>query len=164
MKTLVVSACTFLLTLTSAWAQTSQINGVVQDASGSAIPGAAIKAIQTQTGVVRTANSTADGVYVVPNLPIGPYLLEVTKDGFSKYVQSGIVLQVDSNPAIDATLKVGSLSEQVIVEADASLVETHSTGIGTVVDNQRIVEMPLNGRNATELIFLAGMATVGGAN
>ena len=108
--------------------------------------------------------SGADGGYVLSNLPVGPYLLEVTKEGFTKYAQSGIVLQVDSNPTIDAALKVGSVTEQVMVQADANMVETHSTGVGTVVDNQRVVEMPLNGRNATELIFLAGMATIGGAN
>src|ERR1700676_1368306 len=146
------------------WAQsTSQINGTVHDSSGLAVPGAAIKVTQTATGAVRTATSGSDGAYVLPNLAIGPYLLEVTKDGFSKYAQSGIVLQVDSNPTIDATLKVGSVTEQVLVQADAAMVETHSTGVGQVVDSQRVVELPLNGRNATELIFLAG-TTNGGNN
>src|SRR6202790_1389332 len=147
------------------WAQsTSQINGTVHDSSGLAVPGAAIKVTQTATGAVRTATSGSDGAYVLPNLAIGPYLLEVTKDGFSKYAQSGIVLQVDSNPTIDATLKVGSVTEQVLVQADAAMVETHSTGVGQVVDAQRVAEMPLNGRNATELIFLAGMATLANGN
>ncbi|HEY7391491.1 MAG TPA: TonB-dependent receptor, partial [Bryobacteraceae bacterium] len=154
------------LTCAAAWGQgsTAQINGTVRDTTGSAIPGAGVKVTQTATGLVRTATSEADGSYVLPNLPIGPYLLEVTKDGFTKYVQSGIVLQVDSNPTIDAALKVGSITEEVTVQADANLVETHSTGVGTVVDNQRVVEMPLNGRNVTELVFLAGMATIGGTN
>src|SRR5215831_19871682 len=76
----------------AALAQTAQINGTVRDASGLAIPGALIKATQTATGAARTTVTAADGGYVLPNLPIGPYLLEVTKDGFSKYVQSGIVL------------------------------------------------------------------------
>src|SRR5215831_13025713 len=94
------------VTCTPIWAQgsTSQINGTVRDSSGLAVPGASLKLTQTATGAVRTVTSGADGAYVVPNLPIGPYLLEVTKDGFSKYVQSGIVLQVDSNPTIDASL------------------------------------------------------------
>jgi hypothetical protein len=150
----------------AAWAQgtTAQINGNIQDSSGLGVPGAAVKVTQTATGSVRTATSGPDGSYVLPNLPIGPYLFEVTKEGFNKYAQTGIVLQVDSNPTIDASLKVGSVNEQVTVQADAALVETHSTGVGTVVDNQRVIEMPLNGRNATELVFLAGMATVGGAN
>ena len=140
------------------WAQTSQINGIVQDPAGLAIPGAAIKATQTATGVVRTTTTGTDGGYVLPNLPIGPYLLEVTKEGFNKYVQSGIVLQVDTNPTVDVSLRIGSVSEQVTVEAGALQVETRTSSIGQVVDNQRIMEMPLNGRDVHELIFLAGMA------
>src|SRR5262252_2933825 len=147
------------------WAQsTAQINGTVRDASGLAVADATVKVTQTATGAVRTATSGTDGAYVLANLPIGPYLLEVTKEGFTKYAQSGIVLQVDSNPTIDVAMKVGSVTEQVTVQADANMVETHSTGVGTVVDNQRVMEMPLNGRNATQLVFLAGMATIGGAN
>jgi hypothetical protein len=73
-------------------------------------------------------------------------------------VQTGVVLQVDSNPTVDV-----ALSEQVTVSADAAIVETHSTGVGTVVDNQRVIELPLNGRNATDLVFLAGMANIGGS-
>ncbi|HXP85491.1 MAG TPA: carboxypeptidase regulatory-like domain-containing protein [Bryobacteraceae bacterium] len=145
------------------WAQgsTAQINGTIKDATGLAVPGAEVKVTQTATGAIRTVTSAGDGGYVLPNLPIGPYTLEVVKSGFNKYVQSGIVLQVDSNPTIDAALQVGSTNEQVTVQADAALVETHSTGIGQVVDAQRVVELPLNGRNPTELIFLAGMANVG---
>lgn len=146
-----------------AWGQgsTAQIRGVIRDPSGSVIAGAEIKVTQTATGAVRNATTGDDGAYTLPNLPVGPYMLEVTKEGFSKYVQSGIVLEVDTNPAIDAVLKVGSLNEQVTVEAGAALVETHSTGVGQVVDSKRVAELPLNGRNATELVFLAGMATTG---
>jgi hypothetical protein len=163
MKTTALFACTFLLALVSAWAQTSQINGIVRDASGLPIPGASIKATQTATGVVRTATSGADGDYVMPNLPIGPYLLEVTKEGFSRYAQTGIVLQVDTTPTIDVSMKVGAVNEQVTVEANAAQVESHSTSIGQVVDTQRVLEMPLNGREVHELIFLAGMANYPGA-
>jgi hypothetical protein len=138
---------------------TAQIAGTVQDESGSAIPDAQIKVTQTATGAVRLATSGRDGSYVLPNLPLGPYLLEVAKEGFTKYVQSGIVLQVDSNPTIDVALKIGAVSEQVTVEANASQVETRSTGVGQVVDNQRVIEMPLNGRDPHELVFLAGMSS-----
>src|SRR5207249_10373382 len=81
--------------------------------------------------------------------------------GFRTYVQTGIVLQVNSNPTIDPVLSVGQVSETVEVQADAALVETRNTGVGTVMDNQRVLELPLNGRQVTELIFLAGMATPG---
>jgi len=146
----------------AAWSQTAEINGTLRDATGAAIPGATVKATQTATGVSRTAASGADGGYVLPNLPIGPYLLEVTKDGFSKYVQTGIVLQVDTNPTIDVAMRVGGVSEQVTVEANAAMVETRTTSIGGVVDNKQIMEMPLNGRDAHELVFLAGMASYPG--
>ena len=141
---------------------TAQIKGTITDASGAAISGASIKATQTATGAVRTVISGVDGGYVFANLSIGPYKLEVTKEGFSRFLQSGIVLEVDSNPTVDIPLKVGSLNEQITVEAQAGQVETQSTAIGNVVDNQRVVEMPLNGRNPIELVLLNGMATLPG--
>lgn len=143
------------------WAQaisTSQLKGTVQDPSGSAVPGAEVKVLQTATGASRTAITGADGGYLFTELPVGPYQLEVTKEGFNKAVQAGIVLQVASNPTIDVTLKIGAVSEQVLVEAAAAMVETQNTGVGQVVDQQRVVDLPLNGRNVTDLIFLTGGA------
>jgi hypothetical protein len=102
----------------------SQIKGTVQDSSGLVVPGAEIKVTQLDTGAVRTSMSGADGTYVFPSLAIGPYRLEVTKEGFTRYVQSGIVLQVDTNPEIDVSFNVGSVTEQIAVEAAASMVET----------------------------------------
>src|SRR5579864_1500382 len=163
MSKLIKIALGFLFTSAAVWAQTSQINGTIKDSSGLAISGAAIKATQTATGVVRTTVSGADGGYVLPNLPIGPYLVEVTKEGFTKYAQTGIVLQIDTTPTIDVNLRVGAVSEQVTVEGGAAQVESHSTSIGQVVDTQRVLEMPLNGREVHELIFLAGMANYPGA-
>ena len=137
---------------------TSQIAGTIEDSTGLAIQGAQVRATQTNTGQVRTAQTGSDGGYVLPSLPIGPYRLEVSKQGFTTYVQSGIVLQVASNPTIDAKLQVGNVTQQVVVEASATMVETHSSGVGQVVDQQRVVDLPLNGRYATDLIFLAGAA------
>jgi hypothetical protein len=135
---------------------TAQIQGSVLDATGAAVPGADVKVTQTDTGAVRTTTSDAEGRYVLPNLPVGPYRLEASKMGFSTYVQGGIVLQVNTNPTIDVTLKVGNVNEQVQVEANAALVETQATGVGQVIENRRIVELPLNGRVATDLIQLVG--------
>src|SRR5215469_1483187 len=73
------------------------IHGVVSDATGAVVPGAAVKATQTDTGQSLSALTASDGSYVVPNLPVGPYTLEVTSPAFSKYVQSGIILQVGNN-------------------------------------------------------------------
>ena len=137
----------------------SQISGIVKDTTGAAIPGAEVTVTKTDTGTVRTVFTGADGSYVLPNLPVGPYQLKVVLQGFNTYVRDGIVLQVSTNPEINVTLSVGAISEQVTVVANSSLVETHSNGVGQVIDNQRVLEMPLNGRQATELIFLSGLAT-----
>jgi len=118
-----------------------------------------VKATQTATGGTRTVTSGNDGGYVMPNLPVGPYMLEVTRDGFNKYVQTGIVLQVNTSPTVDVALQLGSVSTQVNVEAQALQVETRTTSIGNVIDNARIMELPLNGRDVHQLIFMAGMAT-----
>jgi hypothetical protein len=139
---------------------TSQIAGTVQDSSGLAIQGATVRAVQTDTGLTRTAETGSDGGYILPNLPIGPYRLEVTKQGFNTYIQNGVVLQVASNPTIDAKLQVGNVTQQVVVEASAAMVETHSSGVGQVVDQERVVDLPLNGRYATDLIFLAGASAI----
>jgi len=135
---------------------TSQIAGTVQDSTGLAIPGAEVKITQTETGAVRTAQSAADGGYVLPSLPIGHYRIEVTKAGFNTWIQNDIILQVASNPTINAVLEVGNVTQQVVVEASATMVETRSSGVGQVVDQQRVVDLPLNGRTATDLIYLAG--------
>src|SRR6201993_166235 len=147
------------------WAQgtTAQISGTVKDQTGAVLPGVDVSVTQTATGAKRTAVSNETGNYVLASLPLGPYILEASLPGFRMYVQTGIVLQVDASPAINVVLQIGAVSDQVEVQANAALVETHATGIGTVVDNQRVVELPLNGRNPTELIFLAGMANVGGS-
>ena len=162
MRIRVISILAVLVACATLWGQaisTSQINGTVRDSTGLAVPGSEVKATQTETGLVRTVTSGADGGYTITNLPVGPYQVEVSKEGFSKYVQSGIVLQVGSNPTVDIALKVGAVTEQVQVEANGALVETRNAGVGSVIDNQRVLELPLNGRQATELVFLTGMAT-----
>ncbi len=163
--TIRIGICIVLGTMSSAaiWAQsTAQINGTVRDDSGGAIPGAEVKATHTATGSVRTVITEPNGVYILTNLPIGNYTVEVAKTGFKAAIESGIVLQVDANPTLDIALKVGAVNEQITVEANAQQVETRSTGIGQVVDNVRVAEMPLNGRNPLELVLLTGMASLPG--
>lgn len=137
----------------------AQISGVVRDESGGVLPGVEVTATQTATGATRTAFTNESGAYVLPSLPVGPYRLTFTLQGFTTLVQDGIVLQVQTNPAIDVRMAVGQMNESVTVTAAAAMVETRSTGVGQVIDNQRVVELPLNGRQATELIFLSGLAT-----
>ena len=104
----------------------------------------------------RTENET--GTYVLQNLAVGPYKFEATLPGFRTYVQTGIVLEVNTQPVINPTLTVGQVSEQVEVQANATLVETRSTAVGEVIENQRILELPLNGRQVTDLITLSNGA------
>src|SRR3989442_9032037 len=155
-----LSLCCLFLSCEVAWSQaTAQIGGTIHDGPGALIRGARVKVTQPATGAVRTVLSGEDGRYVLPTLALGPYMLEGSKAGFKTYIQTGIVLQVDSNLTIDVPLKVGAVGEQVTVEANIAQVETRSTSVGQVVDNQRVSEMPLNGRNPIELVFLAGMAS-----
>ena len=137
----------------------SQLSGVVRDSSNAGVPGAEVTVTKTDTGLSRTVFTGAEGAYAIPNLPVGPYRLKVVLQGFNTYVRDGIVLQVGSNPEINVTLTIGAISEQIIVTANSTLVETRNTGVGQVIDNQRLTEMPLNGRSSAELIFLSGLAT-----
>jgi hypothetical protein len=144
------------------WAQaTAQINGVVRDQTGAFIPGVEVRVTQIDTGLARTALSNETGAYILTNLPVGPYRLEAMIPGFRTYVQTGIVLQVGSNPTVNVLLEVGAVDQTVEVQANATLVETRSVGMGQVIENQQILELPLNGRRASDLMGLAGMAAPG---
>src|SRR5438445_250801 len=150
------------------WAQaTAQISGTARDESGAVLPGVEVTATQTETGISRNTVSNETGSYVLPNLAVGPYRLEAGLPGFRTYVQTGIVLQVNSSPVINPVLTVGQVSQQVEVQANATQVETRSAGVGQVVETQCILDLPLNGRNVTDLIPLSGAAiqtAVGGTN
>jgi Carboxypeptidase regulatory-like domain len=138
----------------------AQIHGVVTDSTGASVPGAIVKATQTETSQTVSTESNSSGSYVLPNLPVGPYTLQVSAPNFSLYTQSGIILQVANNVQVNIALQVGSLTQQVQVTADAAMVETQDTTISEVVDQRRIIDLPLNGRQATDLILLSGGATV----
>jgi len=136
----------------------AQVGGVVSDASGSAIPAAEVKITDIAKGTVRVVHSDDQGRYTLPDLPVGPYRLEVTANGFKSYVQSGIELQVGSNILINVTMQIGSLNEHVEVTAQASMVETTANTVAQVIDERRIVDLPLNGRQPTQLVLLSGAA------
>src|SRR3989441_754823 len=151
------------LSCSGLWGQsTAQVSGTVRDQSGALLPGVELKVTQTATGLERSVLTNETGSYVLPNLPIGPYKLEASLGGFRTFTQTGIVLQVNANPVLNIVLQVGQVAETVEVQADAALVETRSTGVGQVIDNVRVMELPLNGRQVTELIILSGAAVGGG--
>jgi hypothetical protein len=143
----------------------AQISGVVSDPSGAPIPAAQITAIQTANGRARTAKSGTDGAYILPQLPVGPYRLEVKAKGFGTYVQTGINLQVSDSPQVNVLLRLGQLTQQADVSASATMVKTDTTAVSQVIDQARLVDLPLNGRQPTQLIMLSGAANdVGPAN
>ncbi len=137
----------------------AEISGHVIDQGGGGIPSAQVKMIQTETKQTHATVTDAAGLYQLPNLPTGPYRLEVSAAGFKNYIQNGIVLQVANNVEVNVSMQVGSVSESVEVTANAAMVETKENAISQVVDQQRIIELPLNGRNLTQLLTLTGGGT-----
>jgi hypothetical protein len=141
------------LTATGALAQaTAQITGTVKDSSGGVLPGATVSATQTDTGFKREVVTDAAGLFSFPGIPVGPYKLEVTLQGFKTSVQTGIVLQVNSNQVVPVALALGEVAETITVQANAQMVETRNLGVGQVMDNKRILDLPLNGRNPADLL------------
>ena len=153
-----VTLATLLIT-DSAWAQaTAQLNGRVADESGAALPGVTVTATQTDTAFTRIVVTDETGAWTMPNMPIGPYRLEASLEGFRTFVQTGIILQVNANPVINTSLALGNLEETITVVGATPLVDVRSAGISEVVEQERIVELPLQGRQVTDLIVLAGGA------
>ena len=157
-----VLALLAILTLTSlrlaAQSSVAQVSGVVKDSTGALIADAQIQIKNTDTNAVRTAQSSSKGEYSLPSLEIGPYTLQIQKAGFSTYIQNGIVLQVNTNPEINVTLQVGNVTQEVEVQSNAAMVESQDTAVTQVIDPQQVVDLPLNGRQATDLIALSGAA------
>jgi Carboxypeptidase regulatory-like domain len=137
---------------------TAQIEGTVSDPSGAAVPGAEIVATQTTTGLIERTLSGSHGNYALPNLPVGSYALTVKAKGFATCVQSGIFLHVGDKPETKVILHLGAVSQQVQVTANASMVQEENTSVSQVVEQQRMVELPLDGRNPEDLIQLTGAA------
>ena len=144
------------------WAQsTAHLIGRVTDASGAVLPGVTVTVTQTATGR-RERRDRRDGAYVLPNLPTGPYRLEVSLAGFRSYVQTGIVLQVGATPTINARSR-SAISRSRSRSKPAPLVDVRSAGISEVVENERIVELPLQGRQVTSLLCWPAPRSTAGA-
>src|SRR2546422_745226 len=138
-----------LLVVSVAFGQsfTASIRGVIQDASGSVVSGVRLTAANTDTNVSWTTLSNESGIYLLTPLPPGRYRLTAEQQGFKKFVREGIVLQVQQSPVIDIQLEVGQVSDAIEVSADAPLLEQSTSSVGQVIDNKKIVELPLTGRN-----------------
>ena len=159
MKRLVALAAALMLLFfapSSGVAQTSfgTITGIIRDSSGAVLPDANITVTNEQTGISRQATTDANGAYTVPSLPPAIYTVTAELKGFKKGVASKVGLEVTQVLRKDITLEVGETSQTVEVQAEAPLLQSESSTVGTVIANKQVVELPLNGRSFTELTYL----------
>ena len=140
----------------SSQVSTASIAGTIRDSSSGVVKGAEVVATQTQTGTSRTVRSGDDGSYAFPLLSIGSFTLQVHVAGFSPYEQTGIVLTVGQAASIDVVLRPGNLNQTITVSADAAIVNTTESASSSLIAQRQVEGLPLNGRNPSSLIFLAG--------
>ncbi|MDX2030497.1 MAG: TonB-dependent receptor [Blastocatellia bacterium] len=131
------------------------ILGTVTDPTGAVVPGAQVEVVNINTNQSFTVVTNNEGAFSVPNLIVGSYRVSVTRDGFKKYLRSGIVLEVDQKAQLNAVLETGAVSETVEITGQAALVDTTTATLGKVIENRRVQELPLNGRNAFSLVLLS---------
>ena len=144
-----------LLIAVPAGAQTlGTITGDVKDSSGALIPGATVTATNTGTNAARESVSNDSGAYSFPALPPGPYIVKAELQGFRTVTQA-VQLQIEATVRVNFTMEIGTLSEVTEVTGVASFITTENATVGTVIENRRIVELPLNGRNFLSLIALS---------
>ena len=154
--------CMVVLSVLPAVAQTQAgISGVIHDPTGAVIPGVTVTVTNPATNFVRTAISNEAGVYNFPALQPGRYNIKVELPGFRTITQSDVELQIQQSARIDFTLQVGEVSQTVEVSGTAALIATENATVGTVIENKRIVDMPLNGRNFLQLVALSPNVSYG---
>jgi len=141
---------------------TGTIVGQVSDASNAAVSGANVEAQNVETRLTRAAVTSADGAYLIPSLPPGMYNVTVHVSGFKSFTQTGIKVEVSQNPRVDARLEIGATTDTVNVAANVLSVDTETSQVGATIDSQRLVNLPLNGRNVLQLATL--LPGVGPAN
>jgi Carboxypeptidase regulatory-like domain/TonB dependent receptor len=165
MSSLVKVAVLLVFLSSVAAAQTTgTILGTVLDPSGAAVSNVTVKTENLRTGLIRTSVTTTEGGYLVPALPLGVYRLVVEEPGFKTFVQTGITLDVNQNARVDVSLQVGDVKELVTVSSNAAAVDTESSTVGATVDNIRLQNLPLNGRNVLSLAQLLPGVGGGGPN
>jgi hypothetical protein len=143
------------------------IIGTVTDPSGALVASAKVTAVESATGASREAITNAAGEFVIPGLRPTTYTLTIEASGFNKYTQSNITLTADQSETVNIALTVGQANQVVTVEATAQQTDTYTSTLKEVVDSQRMVDLPLNGRNAANLTTLvpgAVLAPNGGAD
>jgi len=148
---------------------TGTILGVVKDSSGAVVPGAGITILNEETSLTRTVTTGENGAFRAPALPVGHYTVRVELAGFRTQAQRGLILEVAQELVVNPTLEVGAVpQEEVVVSGEAPLVNTTSSALGSVVNEQSMSDLPLNGRNYVDLTMLQPgvsqqtLATTGG--
>src|SRR5689334_6830535 len=155
----------FLVCCLRAADPTGGIAGKVVDPSGAFVAGAKLTVTSPSTGLKREATAAADGGFVFPLLPPGVYNVAAEASGFRQYEQRGITVPVNVTVSLTLTLQLGAIAESVQVEANAEQVDTRSGTLSQTVNERKIVELPLNGRNAATLILLTpGTADLNAGN
>ena len=151
----ILTLCFFGLLSLPVFAQTfGEITGRITDSSGAAAPEAAVTATNINTNATRATVTTQSGDYALPSLPPGTYNVKVEKAGFKSGEAKAVNLSVQQTVRLDFALTVGQISESVTIEANAIQLQAENATVGTVVENKRIVELPLNGRNYLQLVAL----------
>jgi len=145
------------------FAQTSnaELSGVIADQTGAPIPGAKIVLMNVSTSERRNTAADASGTYLFTQVPPAPYQLTVEMQGFRRFVQNGIILQVGQRATVDARLELGEINQSVEVTANATMLDTSDASLGQTVENRKILDLPLNGRNIVALAALAPGVTPG---
>jgi hypothetical protein len=133
---------------------TATIVGTVQDSSGAIVPGASVTATEVNTNIKTSTRTDTAGNYVLTPLKIGNYAVAVEAQGFKKETRGGVVLQVQDRVRVDFALQIGSISEAISIEADVPVVQTESSSLGDVIASRQITDLPLNGRDYTQLATL----------
>lgn len=156
----VIFAILVMVTAPSIWAQgvsgSASVAGTVTDTTGAVIPGASVVLLNVERGSEQEVSTNEAGNYAYPDITPGNYTVRVSSEGFQTREVTDLQVQVGQRAAVNVELEVGQVTEVVTVEAAAVLLETESNAIGTVVDSERVNELPLNGRNFLELALLAG--------
>jgi len=132
----------------------ASITGTVQDSSGAVLAGIAVTATNNETGVVTRTTTNDAGLYTILYLQVGTYTVQAEKEGFKTDVKTGLVLTAEQRASANFTLSVGQVSEKIEVSASTQAIETESATLQQVVNERAITELPLNGRNPADLVFL----------
>ncbi|MBA2603447.1 MAG: TonB-dependent receptor, partial [Acidobacteria bacterium] len=148
---------------TAAQVTTGSLGGTVRDENG-IVPGATVTIREANRGTVETYVTDDTGSYTAPFLTPGTYIVEATVSGFKKWIREGVILQVNQRARVDVLLEVGGIEETTTVVAEAPLLRTDSSEVGTVIEERAIKELPLNGRNFATLVYLTPGVTPGQAN